>query len=220
MRLVLAALFAMVVVVSGCAMEVIDDTEFALTGTEIVEHSGSPALRVRFTATDAVDLRLLDPDGLQADSGYAEKGVTAVDLDMAGWYETAKPGKYTVIVEEPLGGEITSFDVDFDGCSGAISEVVAMWSSSAFLGYQLERISFKVTNSGDLPLPIYDGEMSIDGETQTLVISTETVLPGEEKTLTSSTYLYGISSGQHALSLTLEDADGKVVCSYTATLIP
>jgi hypothetical protein len=195
-------------------------TQFALTGSQAVNDSGHAALRVQFTATAPVYLRLISPDGIQTGSDYADNGVTAVVLDMAGYYETASAGTYTLIVEESSGTRIATPTFNFLGGSGAISEVTPTWSWSTWsLDYTLEGISFKVSNTGDLPVCIYGGEVSIDGKKETLFMS-DVVLPGEQKTIIESLYISGISSGQHTLTLTLKDSENEVVCSYSGTVTP
>jgi hypothetical protein len=195
-------------------------TQFTLTGSQVVNDSGQAALQVQFTASAPVSLRLVGPDGVQTGSGYAENGVTAVILDMAGYYETASAGAYTLIVEEFLGTQITTSTFNFLGSSASISGVTLTWSWSAWsLDYTLEGISFKVSNTGDLPLCIYEGEVSVDGKKATLFMS-DVVLPGEQKTTTDTLYISGISSGQHTLTLTLKDSKDNVVCSYSGTVTP
>jgi hypothetical protein len=45
--------------------------------------------------------------------------------------------------------------------------------------------------------------VSIDGQMEVLYLS-DVVLPGEQKTITKSLYISGISSGQYTLTLTLK----------------
>jgi len=176
---------------------------------------------VQFTVTAPVSLRLISPDGVQTGSGYAENRVTAVILNMAGYYETASAGAYTLIVEESLGTQVATSTFDFLGGSASISGVTLTWSWSTWsLDYTLEGISFKVSNTGDLPVCIYcGGGVSIDGQMEVLYLS-DVVLPGEQKTITKSLYISGISSGQHTLTLTLKDSKDNVVCSYSGLVTP
>ena len=192
-------------------------TQFTFTGSQVIADGGSPALQVQFTATDYISLRLTNPDGVQTGSASADKGVTAVILDMAGFYKTAAAGAYTLIVEESSGTQIATHTFTYLGGSASISEVSLTWYWS--LDYTLEGISFKIKNAGDLPVCVYKAELSVDGEQEIFYIP-DAVLPGEQKTITDTTYLSGISSGQHTLTLTLKDCEDKVVCTYTANVTP
>lgn len=195
-------------------------TQFTLTGSEVVTNIGHPALQVQFTATDYVSLTLTNPDGVQTGSASAEKGVTAVILAMAGYYETPDAGAYTLIVEESSGAQIATHTFTYLGGSASISDVSLTWYwLTLSLDYTLEGISFKVKNAGDLPVCVYEADLSIDGNGETAYIS-EAVLPGEEKTMTETTSLSGISSGQHTLTLTLKDSEDNVVCTYTTNVTP
>jgi hypothetical protein len=197
-------------------------TDFTLTGSQVAADSGSAAVRVQFTATGPITLRLTGPDGAEAGVGYAEKGVTAVLLDMAGYYETPSPGTYTLIVEESGGVQIATSTFNYAGGRASVSEVALTWSWSSWsLDYTLGGISFKVNNTGDLPICTYKGEMSLDGNKETLLMSSAVVLPGEQKTITDTLlYISGVSSGQHTLTLTLKDSEDKVVCTYSGTVTP
>jgi hypothetical protein len=195
-------------------------TQLTLTGSQVVTDIGHPALQVQFTATDYISLRLTNPDGVQTGSASAEKGVTAAILAMAGYYETPDAGVYTLIVEESSGAQIATQIFTYLGGSASISDVSLTWYWSTWsLDYTLDGISFKATNAGDLPVCMYKGELSIDGNQETLYV-TEAVLPGEQKTITETTSLSGISSGQHTLTVTLKDYDEKVVCTYSRTVTP
>jgi hypothetical protein len=195
-------------------------TQFTLTGSQVAGDSNSAALRVRFTATGPIALRLTGPDGAGVGSAYAEKGVTTVLLDMAGYGESPSPGTYTLIVEESGDVQIATSTFNFVGGSASVSEVTLTWSWSTWsLDYTLEGISFKVNTTGDLPVCTYEGEVSIDGQTEALYPS-QVVLPGEQKTITDTLYISGISSGQHPLTLTIKDSQDKVVCSYSGTVTP
>ncbi len=162
---------------------------------------GMPALQVQFTATDYISLILTNPDGVQTGSASADKGVTAVILDMAGPYKTAAAGAYTLIVEESSGTQIATHSFTYLGGSASISDVSLTWSwSTLTLDYTLEGISFKVSNSGDLPVSVYEADLSVDGGQDTFYIP-DVILPGGQKTATDTTlFLSGISSGQQTLT--------------------
>lgn len=196
-------------------------TQFTLTGSQVIADGNSPALQVQFTATDYISLRLTNPDGVQIGSASADKGVTAVILDMAGSYKTAAAGVYTLIVEESSSTQIAQHTFTYLGGSASISDVSLTWYwSTLTLDYTLEGISFKVSNSSDLPVSVYEADLSVDGGQEVFYIP-DVILPGGQKTATDTTlFLSGISSGQHTLTLTLRDSDEKVVCTYTANVMP
>jgi hypothetical protein len=102
-----------------------------------------------------------------------------------------------------------------------ISEVSLTWYYWESLGYYaLQGVSFKVTNSGDLPIYVDEGKISIDGAEKTCYFFKEPVLPGEEHTFNYSLYISNILPGDKTFTLELEDDTGKVIASFSAIVTP
>ena len=188
----------------------------------LINNSGNAALRIRFTATDPVSFKLTNPDGMLTGSGSAEKGVTGVVLNMASNHETPKAGGYTLLVDDYGGEQIATQTFDYQGANASVSDLSLTWTFSTYSQeYTLENVSFKVSNTGDLPVYIDQGECSLDGSLVTLTLYVSgAVLPGETKTISASTYASVTSAGQKTFTLTLKDSQGTVVATYTANVTP
>jgi P pilus assembly chaperone PapD len=200
--------------------------QFALVSSEVTMARGeygntNAALRIRFTASDAVYFKLTDPDGMLAGTGSAERGVTGAVLAMAGNCETPKAGTYTLLVDASDGyqtEQIATQDFDYQGANASVSDLIGTWTVlTGSPDYATSNLSFKVSNAGDLPVCISYGECSLGGSPATLSVS-GTILPGETKAFSASSSgsIAGISAGQKTFTLTLKDSQGMAVATYTA----
>lgn len=201
--------------------------QFALVSSEVTmardEYGNTnAALRIRFTSSDALSFKLTDPDGMLAGTGSAERGVTGAVLAMARNYETPKAGTYTLLVDAYGDGyqtaQIATQTFDYQGANAVVSDLSGTWTvSTSSQDYATSNLSFKVSNTGDLPVCISQGECSLGGSPVTLSVS-GTILPGETKTFSASTSgsISGISAGQKTFTLTLKDSQGMAVATYTA----
>lgn len=199
-----------------------DEDTFELVEWKVVCYSGQPSLQIIFSATGETSLHLHDPSGSQVDSDYIEGGAaTASWLNMADYGKVPKAGRYKLIVENVSDEKLNtySFDFDFQGADAAISDVVATWTYWSG-SYTLVDISFKVTNSGDLPVNINEGSLTLDIWNDDLQFSDGCVSPNEQKTFSSSTSVRYITPGEKTLTLELRDRADKVVCSNSSTVTP
>ena len=198
---------------AGCAEE---EVQFQLEEWKVVNEMDVPKLQIKFSATDNVELTLLDPDGVETDWVYTEKGVTGAKLRMADYGKTPPSGTYTLLVKDSLGEQITSLTFNFSGAKLKVIGVTPTWQYWSFLEYYaLEDLAIKVENTGDLPAYITEVEINIDGEMiDTAHPVTQCILPKEAKTITISTYISEISPGTHTLKITLRDSAETVMATY------
>jgi P pilus assembly chaperone PapD len=141
---------------------------------------------------------------------------------MAGNHETPKAGRYTLLVDAYGDGyqtaQIATQTFDYQGANAVVSDLSGTWTvSTGSQDYATSNLSFKVSNTGDLPVYINQGECSLGGSPVTLSVS-GAVLPGETGTFSASTTgnVSDISAGQKTFTLTLKDSQGTVVATYTA----
>ncbi|MCK5723600.1 MAG: hypothetical protein KAI84_13785 [Gammaproteobacteria bacterium] len=205
------------------ASAVTQETEFKLTQWEVIDNLGSPALRLRFTIYENIaDLYLTNPDDVETDSATVGVGMTEIILNLAGWDETPDAGQYTLIAKDSLRNIIAKEEFYFEGAEATISNVELTWDyGEIFEEYHLERISFIVSNNGDLPAYITEARIAIGDEVCPYSpIIAFNVYPGETKTFESSLIFTGITSGDKVFTLELKDATGKVVGSYSRNVTP
>jgi hypothetical protein len=197
------------------------ETEFKITQWEVIEHLDHPALRLRFTIYEYIaDLYLSNPDGVLTDSKSVMVGVNEITLCLAGYGETPDAGQYTLIVKDALRNIVAKEEFYFEGAEATISNVELTWDySETFEFYSLERISFIVSNNGDLPAYINEARIAIGDKVVTIHLYKK-VLPGETKTIEEPLIPSKITSGDKVFTLELKDITGKVVGSYSRNVTP
>jgi len=199
------------------------ETEFELTQWEVVDHVGEPALLLRFTLFGNIAfLYLTNPDGFQTDSNFVIVGINEITLDIAGSGEMPDSGQYALIVKDDFGNIIAKEVFYFEGAEATISDVELTWDyMENFEFYSLKRISFIVSNNGDLPAYIFEARIAIGDKVYPISPTMPfEVLPGEMKTIEESLIFTGITSGDKEFILELKDSTGKVVGSYSCNVTP
>ena len=199
------------------------ETEFKLTQWEVIEFVGKPALRLRFTLYEnTADLYLTNPDGVQTDSQIVMVGMNEITLFLAGYRETPDAGQYTLVAKDALRNIVAEEEFYFEGAEATISNVELTWNyRETFEFYSLERISFIVSNNGDLPAYIDEARIAIGDKVVIIpLLKYKKVLPGETKTIEEPLSLSKITSGDKEFTLELKDSTGKIVGSYSRNITP
>jgi hypothetical protein len=190
----------------------------------IIDDNGQAALRIhlarlQLVPTTAMELSLTNPDGVQVGFNYVNPGATEAVLHMADPYVSPKPGTYTLSFADASGKQIWS-EFTFSGTDVSVSCLSLDWQYVAYAGrYTLYGISFKLENTGDLPMYVDKALVTIG----TLVFETqigETVLPGTEKTICKPTYVIGVSPGSKKFVLQMIDGADEVFYTYSSTVTP
>ncbi|MFC2018307.1 hypothetical protein ACFLTQ_03300, partial [Chloroflexota bacterium] len=151
----------------------------------------------------------------------SEGTATASKLSMADYEEVPKAGEYTLIVNDIWDETISTSSFDFQGADAAISEVITTWDYYSYSGdYNLDTLSFKVTNSGDLPVYISKGSITMDSKQDDFYVFDGCVLPDENKTFSPSIWVNEVTSGEKTFTLELRDRADRIVCSYSSTVTP
>ena len=197
-------------------------TEFQLTEWSVIDDEGTAALQALITAGDAINLILTDPDGIDKDS--CEQCLSEVKLKLASKGETPKAGRYTLLVKDVWGNEITTQTFDFEGAKLAISGISLGWGQFLVDGLCLRRIEFTVTNRGDIPAYISTGKIDIGGREGSVSLN-RVVLPDSEKLISQSKaqyemggYVTKVPGGEKTLTLKLKDSAGEVLYTYSETV--
>ena len=200
------------------------DIEFQLTEWSVIDDEGTAALQALITAGDAINLILTDPDGTERDWDFCNPGVRWVKSKLASKGETPKAGRYTLLVKDTSGNEITTQTFDFEGAKLAISGISLGWGQFLVDGLCLRRIEFTVTNRGDIPAYISTGKIDIGGREGSVSLN-RVVLPDSEKLISQSKaqyemggYVTKVPGGERTLTLKLKDSAGEVLYTYSETV--
>lgn len=209
----------------GTGNDNIDNTpsgDFEILEWTIVDKNSYSNLQIKFSTTKDISLYLNDPDGLEVDSDYISEGTaTATELSMAGYEEVPKAGKYTLIVKDDREDTINTSYFDFQGADAAISEVATTWKYYSYSeDYNLDTLSFKITNSGDLPVYISKGSLTVDSKQDDFYVTDRCVLPNENKTSSPFIVANEVTPGEKSFTLELKDGANTIVCSYSSTVTP
>lgn len=203
-------------------------SEFELRGWQIIDDAGTAALQIEFTeAVDSpLEFTLIGPHGNVVDFSFPKRDASGAILHLADGGRTPIGGQYTLTVRERFqGGLIATEYLNFEGARATITRIEPAWDYWAAGHYSLQRMPFVVRNDGDLPLYIFGGTLTFNGEIYLLGPSSsplllDVVLPGQEKTISRPLTIANIRPGGHTVSLQLVDTANKVVCSYSCTLTP
>jgi hypothetical protein len=191
----------------------------------VVDDDGQAALQIhlgqmQLVPSTTMELSLTNPDGVQVGTHSVSSGATEALLHMADPYVTPMPGTYTLSFTDGSGKQIVWSEFIFSEADASISEVDLTWEYVAYAGrYTLYGISFKLQNTGDLPMYIDRAQVTVG----TLAFETqigEVVLPGTEKTIYRTTYITGIAPGSAKFVLRLMDGADDVFYIYSSTVIP
>lgn len=201
---------------------------FELKGWQIIDDAGTAALQIEFT--EAVDsplvFTLIGPYGTVVDSPYPERDASGAILHLAGGGITPIGGQYTLTVREGLRGKYIGTEyLNFEGARATITSIEPAWDYWAAGHYSLRRMPFVVRNDGDLPLYIWGGTLTFNGEIYLLgpppsPLLIDVVLPEQEKTIFRPFTIANIRPGEYTVTLQLVDKEANVVCRYSCTVMP
>jgi hypothetical protein len=101
-----------------------------------------------------------------------------------------------------------------------IVQVSLTWGYGGWGYYSLENVEITIRNDTEFPIDIDEGRLTIDGK-QSIPYIGEVILPGEEKTISRSTYMSEVSPGEKTLSLELREYPCDVVVgTYSSKVTP
>lgn len=222
-RMILAATAIVVPMVMcaiiGCSREKV---EFEFKDYAITDHLGTPQVQVIFRAAGSVTFVLRDPSGSVMDSKTFHKDASEAILRMADHMTTPKKGRYTLDVRDSKGGQISSETFDFAGPDVTISEVTFGWNfyGTLYYGYHhsLDRFSFKIRNTGDLPAYAYGAYLQ-SGTSSFDVVLEVALPPGAERTVSKYSLDFRIEPvPQQTCTLFVRDAAGNTVTMHSESI--
>jgi hypothetical protein len=187
--------------------------DFTLRSWEVVNDGGYPSLLLAFDITDDVEMRLIDPDGAEADYEYVDKSTHSAYMHLAGYGVTPRAGTYELLVTPRWAEEIIfRREFAFEGADPFVAEVEMTWDWSLFY-----TIAIAIQNSGDLPAYPAGGIVRIQNEEDSLTYSPTPIMPGEGETITDEVYI-DVPSGTYPIDIVLTDHGGDMVTSYSGTV--
>lgn len=201
----------------------VGETEFHLTDWTVSDYFGAATLQLSFMTTGDAYLVLTNPDGVQTDSWNIFGWENEAKLVLANIGEVPDAGQYRLTVEDAGGRIVATETFGFEGAKAAISEVSPTWEYLTYFDeYNLNSLSFKVSNVGDLPLYICAAKVTVDGKETIGIVPYEeqAVLPGQEKTLNPWVLIPRVAPGEKTFIMELKDYAGKVIGSYSGTVRP
>ena len=190
-----------------------------------IDDNGQPALRIELSRiqlepSTVMELSLTDSNGVQVGFDYVNPGDTQAVLRMADPYVTPKPGTYTLSFADASGGQIIWSEFTFLSVDASVSEVGLTWQYVPYAGrYTLYGMSFRLQNTGDLPVYIDRAQVSIGTSVFEAGIN-EVVLPGEDSAIYEPSYITGIAPGSKNFVLLLMDRADEVLYTYSSTVNP
>ena len=195
--------------------------EFTLNSWEVADDDGYPSLLIKFDVTDSAEMQLTDPDGVKVDYEYVDVFEHGVYMHLAGYHDTPKVGTYEFVVTAGWPEyQIFSKRFTFNGPDLSITDVHPNWKYYENLEYYaLNDLNITVKNNGDLPIYPDEAEIKIDGERDDMYLSHPTIMPNEEKSITDSAYIIGISPGEYTLTVTIKDNEDVNIAAYTEPVL-
>jgi hypothetical protein len=198
------------------------ETEFSLKSWEVIDDNGVPTLVIPFSASDEVRVELKNPEGVLTSGKRIEKGVSEAKMDLAGYREIPKAGRYTIVVKDKQGNTLFAKEISFTGAKVLILECTPTWKGKRGK-YTLDTLTISVKNEGDLPA--YIGVVEIHLQTPRMALAfaaigfKEVILPGEEKEIMEEPRTRDIRRGGCQLAVSLEDSSRNTLATYTTKLV-
>jgi len=153
---------------SGCIFEDIflGGTSFSLTGLNIYNDDGFPALSINFSCSGTVNVKVLDINSELVDSDFFFKGNHNAVLYLGEYRQTITPGSYKLKVYDNDNEEIYSGTVTYRGSDLTIlSCSQKCWKREVSISrYSLFGLRMYVYNNGDIPVYPYDVRAIIKNE--------------------------------------------------------
>lgn len=217
--LVFIVLVAAGIYFASCAGE---KTQAKITGYEITDFDGSPALKVNIeTNRYPITLELLGSDRRTVDLKVieSEKDIPAiVYLGLSG-----ENVKGTYYLELKVGTTtLDEKEIVLQGPKLQLVDKNIQVKYHELLGYSFEKVSLTLKNVGDCPAYVYWIELTVDNGNPLTSVANEykvPVLPGETKTYTASFSLLTVKEkGQHNLKIRVADFGKHVIGEFTTTV--
>ena len=191
----------------------------------VIDDNGQLALRIELSRiqlepSTMIELSLTDSNGVQVGYDYVNPGDTEAVLHMAAPRVTPNPGTYTLSFADASGRQIIWSEFTFQGVDTSLSQVGLTWQYVPYAGsYTLYGISFRLQNTGDLPVYIDKAEVTVGTSLFEADIN-EVLLPGEDRVIYEPAYITGVAPASKKFVLLLMDQTDKVFYTYSSTVTP
>jgi len=172
---------------SGC---ILDDwfsnnqkIEFEINKWEIVDDKGFPGLKLDFSCSDIVTLKIYNPENKLVDSDFFFKGENKVILYLSEYRKTLEPGQYKLKVYDKDNKLSYRKSFKFDDSYLKILSCEQYWweLDKSTNDKSLVAINMMIYNDGSFPLYPYLINLSIDSITYSAVCIPTVILAGETK---------------------------------------
>jgi len=175
---------------SGCIIQdLLFGASFNLNSYTVTDSDGFPALKLFFSASNKVTLKMYDAglDLMDADYFYADSNTS---LNIGSYFENIEPGNYHLRVYNPDNNKIHEEKFNLKGPSLSILSCDQKWwkdeSSYVLIGLELT-----LTNTGDTPAYPYSLNISTESTSINGFILPNPILPGSTETVYTSIYHRG-----------------------------
>mgnify|MGYP001079875435 CR=1 FL=1 len=216
--LLVLCVISLVALSSGCLVR---EATFSLESWKVIGDGGRPSIVIACRASDSVRLCLTDPNGVEVDSEYVEKGITGANLCLAPQWHTPVSGTYTLIAKDRARDTIFTDWITFLGVNLLVSKIIPHWKYHEWSDeYCLEGLRVFMKNEGDLPAYPSCADVEINGNLGTFSFLTTVMPPNSEREISGSIHMSGISSEEQYMTITLKDIAGYTIVEYPIKVTP
>jgi hypothetical protein len=152
---------------SGCIFDdIIGGTSFSLLGYEIKNDDGFPAIKMNFSCSGTVTIKIYGPDNELIDSDFFYKGDHGTVLYLGDYRHTILPESYKIKAYDNSNKEIYSYQISFRGSDLEIISCLQKWwkKDSIFDTNSLFELRLYIYNNGDIPVYPYKIQAIMDNK--------------------------------------------------------
>ncbi len=205
---------------SGCIFEdILGGTSFSLTGYEIYDDDGFPALSINFSCSGTVTVKVLGAINKLVDSDLFFKGDHNTILYLDEYKNTVTPGSYKIRAYNIDNNEIYSKSISFRGSDLEIVSCSQKWwkKDASFGSNSLFGLRMYVFNNGDIPIYPYDAQIIMDNKPSVGLILSSVIMPKESKYI--ECFIYRESTPNNSsFTLNLRDIDENILTIKSFTV--
>jgi len=194
---------------------------FQIQGWSVIDDNGVAKLTIACSASQSIELHLLGPDNQELDWDFVQAGESESRLWLARYKETPQPGEYTVQVRDPFGVVLQSIVLEFQGADLVVTDMDLKWHHYEYLEeYAIEWFDIAVVNQGDLPAYVCSIDFALGDLFYEDFVLEQGIVPGEQRTISDSTFISDHITSPTTPLITLRDFDGNIVATYTPDYTP
>lgn len=202
---------------SGCTL--LQNTEFTLISSNIVDDDGFVALRVEFNLSDTATIRVCKPSGLVIFSEEYHRGVHTAYAYLDEFKQTPTIGTYKLKADDENGNTIYENTLDLSDNNITIHDIFEYWWKNNDK-YYLVGLKISLKNNGEFPIYPCETDINLGDKTTSGYLFPGAIMPFQIKDFYCSVNVDITPSLNNEISVAINNIDGETIAKKSYNVYP